>query len=64
MLIDEATNSLDHQGEERIIKFLCESDRTICMTTHHTFLSRFFDKGIDIENGKELLWKESCYESL
>ena len=62
LLIDEATNSLDNQGEERIVKFLCASDRTICMTTHHTELSQFFDKGIDVEKGKELLWKEKCHD--
>ena len=64
LLLDEATNSLDYQGEERIIKFLCTSNRTICMTTHHTELSGLFDKGIDIENGKELLWKEKCHDGL
>lgn len=63
LLIDEATNSLDSQGEECIIQFLCASDRTICMTTHHAGLSGFFDKGLDMENGKELLWKEKCYDT-
>lgn len=62
LLIDEATNSLDHEGEEQIIRFLCASDRTICMTTHHRELSRFFDKGIDMEHREELLWKERRYE--
>ena len=58
LLIDEATNSLDQEGEERIVRFLCESDRTICMTTHHRKLLRYFDKGIDIEKQREILWKE------
>lgn len=62
LLIDEATNSLDHEGEDRIIRFLCASDRTICMTTHHGELSRFFDKGIDMEHGEEVLWKERRHE--
>ena len=62
LLIDEATNSLDHEGEERIIRFLCASDRTVCMTTHHRELSQFFDKGIDMERREELLWKERCHE--
>lgn len=62
LLIDEATNSLDHEGEERIIRFLCASDRTVCMTTHHKELSQFFDKGIDMERREELLWKERCHE--
>lgn len=62
LLIDEATNSLDHEGEERIIRFLCASDRTVCMTTHHRELFQFFDKGIDMERREELLWKERCHE--
>lgn len=58
LLLDEATNSLDYDGEERIVRFLCESDRTVCMTTHHRKLLKFFDKGIDIESQREVWWKE------
>lgn len=64
LLIDEATNSLDHEGEDRIIRFLCGSDRTVCMTTHHRELSKYFDKEIYMDNKKESLGKEPGHERI
>lgn len=58
LLIDEATNSIDYEGEERIVRFLCRSDRTVCMTTHHRELSKWFDKEINMENKREFCGKE------
>ena len=62
ILLDEATNSLDQSGEKKIIQFLCGSGRTVCMTTHHTELLPYFDRGIQLGDQREVAWKEKNYE--
>ena len=62
ILLDEATNSLDQSGEKKIVQFLCGSGRTVCMTTHHTELLPYFDRGIQLGDQREVAWKEKNYE--
>ena len=62
ILLDEATNSLDQSGEKKIIQFLCGSGRAVCMTTHHTELLPYFDRGIQLGDQREVAWKEKNYE--
>ena len=61
LLIDEATNQMDHNLERKILKNIFElyNDKTIIVVSHRNENMDLFDKVITLEKGKvkECLFK-------
>jgi ABC-type bacteriocin/lantibiotic exporter with double-glycine peptidase domain len=51
LILDEATNGLDIQTEEKVISNLVKLDKTIIFITHRASLVTNTDKSIVIERG-------------
>lgn len=50
LLIDEGTNNLDPDAEHNILEFICSSNKTICMTSHHANILSYFDAIYEVKN--------------